>query len=304
MPNDTADMSSSNNSTSRERRMNSSAISVNKSLPKAKWSFTVSGPYTKVKKLDSGMVKLALFVRGHSLVRWEYPVGTWLRLVLLGVVEFNLWVFTLIGTGLGLFLAQSQLFPLSLFLTLRLDNAGELKKRSDEHRHANMHESGGHKLAESWVSMSSNNQYCVTARPVQNMAMIGLPAEVAGQQNACPHVAYQRRIATNPMAHQHDVESQRQPRPMPQIDMQFGQFPAYSDRPQVSQAAFLAPTPLPGTSVIPGYVPPGSNSHWQGQNHTHIGPPMFQNEYIPGAEYSSVTQLQAHRWNGPNTSYF
>jgi hypothetical protein len=112
-------------------------------------------------------------------------------------------------------------------------------------------------------------------------------------RNACPHVAYQRRIATNPMAHQHDVESQRQPRPRPQIDMQFGQFPAYSDRPQVSQAAFLAPTPLPGTPVIPGYVPPGSNSHWQGQNHTHIGPPMFQNEYIPGAEAARPeTELQ------------
>lgn len=65
-------------------------------------------------------------------------------------------------------------------------------------------------------------------------------------RNACPHVTYQRRIATNPMAHQHDVESQRQPRPSPQIDMQFGQFPAYSDRPQISQAGSLAPTPLPG----------------------------------------------------------
>ena len=50
---------------------------------------------------------------------------------------------------------------------------------------------------------------------------------------------------------------------------------------------------IPGTPVIPGYVPE-PNSHWQigmnSQNHTHMGPPMFQNEYMPGTGYPSLTQ--------------
>jgi MULE transposase domain len=136
-------------------------------------------------------------------------------------------------------------------------------------------------------------------------------------RNACPHVSYQRRIATNPMAHQHNVESQRQvaasqshaPSLNSQVNMQFGQFPAYPSHPQAFQNAFnLAPTPLPSMPAITGYVPPGSQMsiHFlQNPAHTSsIGPPMPQNDFIPGTGYPAPTQPQAHRWNGPNNSYF